>query len=161
VSIACAPSKSGASKLRLRNVPKAVPIPEISLEHGVVVVGRDASCDVKLESDRVSRFHCCLAEDGHGRVSVRDLGSTNGTRINGRLVRLGRMSPGDELTVGDVTFRLGAPKAQKPFFADADSGSRILEDFEHCAIELAPAPLGVRNVAAAAVKHAEAASEIP
>jgi pSer/pThr/pTyr-binding forkhead associated (FHA) protein len=44
----------------------------------VILVGRHARCDVRVESGRVSRRHCCLVLEGDHLV-VRDLDSTNGT----------------------------------------------------------------------------------
>jgi pSer/pThr/pTyr-binding forkhead associated (FHA) protein len=79
--------------------------PDIPLDHAPVVVGRDDACDARLGSTLVSRRHCCLAASD-GQVQVRDLGSTNGTRINGRQVESGRLRPGDELAVADLRFRL-------------------------------------------------------
>ena len=56
--------------------------PDINLDRPMVVVGRHPKCDTRLNSLRVSRHHCCVTrEDDH--VVVRDLGSTNGIRING------------------------------------------------------------------------------
>ena len=70
-----------------------------------VILGRDPSCQVRLDSPRVSRHHCCLTVAA-GAILVRDLGSTNGTRINGRGVTLGWLAPGDELSVAHLRFRL-------------------------------------------------------
>jgi pSer/pThr/pTyr-binding forkhead associated (FHA) protein len=78
---------------------------DITLDHFVVVVGRDRRCDVQIESFRVSRRHCCLVLDGRA-VLVRDLGSTNGTRINGRCVEAGVLLPGDELSIGHCRYHL-------------------------------------------------------
>ena len=69
--------------------------PDIPLEAQSLVIGRRRGCDVRLESFRVSRLHCVLAR-ADGVLWVRDLGSTNGTRINGRRVDSGRLRPGDE-----------------------------------------------------------------
>ena len=79
---------------------------DIELDRAVVVVGRHRWCDVRIASTRVSRRHCCLALDSDG-VLVRDLGSTNATRINGRLVDRGVLRPGDELSIADCRYRLG------------------------------------------------------
>ena len=79
---------------------------DISLDRAVVVVGRHHRCDVRIASTRVSRRHCRLAPDLDG-VRVRDLGSTNGTRINGRRVDRGVLRPGDELSIADCRYRLG------------------------------------------------------
>ncbi|QDV32660.1 FHA domain-containing protein [Tautonia plasticadhaerens] len=79
--------------------------PDIHLGQTVVLVGRHAHCDVRLDSSRVSRRHCCLVLEGDHLV-VRDLESTNGTRVNGDLVSVSRMVPGDELSIGLARYRL-------------------------------------------------------
>lgn len=73
-----------------------------------VTIGRDASCDVPVFHRSVSRRHCLL-HLGSGTATVRDLGSTNGTHLNGRrLVELEEASvaPGNLLRVGDVVLKL-------------------------------------------------------
>lgn len=79
--------------------------PDIPLDRPLTVVGRDPRSDARLDSILVSRRHCCLAT-GRGEVAVRDLGSTNGIRINGQRVEAGRLRPGDELSIGRFRFRL-------------------------------------------------------
>ena len=81
--------------------------PDIVLNRPMVVVGRHPACDARLDSLRVSRHHCCMTlEDGV--VVVRDLGSTNGIRINGQRVEFGRLRPGDELSIAHLRYRLEA-----------------------------------------------------
>jgi pSer/pThr/pTyr-binding forkhead associated (FHA) protein len=72
-----------------------------------LVIGRHSRCDVRLSSPRVSRYHCCLTDVG-GELAARDLGSTNGLRINGQRVTAGRLKPGDTLTIDQVDFRVEA-----------------------------------------------------
>jgi len=62
----------------------------------VLLVGSHSSCDIRIDSRQVSRFHCCVSriEDG---VIIRDLESTNGTWINGRRVESGCLRSGDKL----------------------------------------------------------------
>jgi len=79
--------------------------PDITLDRPLVLVGRHPQCDARLDSDRVSRRHCMLTKDAHG-VVVRDLGSTNGTWINGWRVACGRLKPGDEVAIAHVRYRL-------------------------------------------------------
>jgi pSer/pThr/pTyr-binding forkhead associated (FHA) protein len=79
--------------------------PDITLDRPLVLVGRHPQCDARLDSDRVSRRHCMLTKDAHG-VVVRDLGSTNGTWINGWRVACGRLEPGDEVWIAHVRYRL-------------------------------------------------------
>ena len=65
------------------------------------LVGRHAACDVVLEHPSVSRRHARLSfRDGHW--VLRDLDSTNGTRINGRPVVRCRLEPGDRLRLGSA-----------------------------------------------------------
>ena len=77
----------------------------ITLDRTMVVVGRHPQCDARLDSLRVSRHHCCMTQD-NGDVVVRDLGSTNGIRINGQRVEIGRLKPGDELSIAHIRYRL-------------------------------------------------------
>ncbi|MBI1348414.1 FHA domain-containing protein [bacterium] len=79
----------------------------IPLEKAILLIGRQADCDVSLTTSRkISRKHCCIAIV-NDTVVVRDLGSTNGVSINGnRIEQEGRLRLGDELMIGDVRFRL-------------------------------------------------------
>jgi len=79
----------------------------IPLEKAILLIGRQADCDVSLTASRkISRKHCCIAIVNES-VVVRDLGSTNGISINGsRIDREAQLRLGDELSIGDVRFRL-------------------------------------------------------
>src|SRR5262245_10178406 len=79
--------------------------PNILLDKPILLVGRHPECDIRVDSRKVSRRHCCIAQVGEGLV-VRDLGSTNGVRINGKRVQEGRLQPGDELTIGNNRFKV-------------------------------------------------------
>jgi hypothetical protein len=85
--------------------------PDIPVGPTPVIVGRDPWCDARLGSIRVSRIHCCLTEVD-GQVVVLDLGSVNGTRINGRPVDLGRLRRGDELSIAHLRYRLDNGRAR-------------------------------------------------
>jgi pSer/pThr/pTyr-binding forkhead associated (FHA) protein len=78
---------------------------DFRLDDPLTLVGRHQACEVCLDSSRVSRRHCCLAF-GHGEVLVQDLGSTNGTLINGRRVQKGLLQSGDVLGIAHLRFRL-------------------------------------------------------
>jgi pSer/pThr/pTyr-binding forkhead associated (FHA) protein len=86
--------------------------PVIALHRPVLLVGRHIECDVRLDSPKVSRRHCCLAM-AYDRVLIRDLGSRNGVRVNGRVVEEARLHFGDELAIGPVLFRLELEPAEK------------------------------------------------
>jgi len=63
------------------------------------VIGRSRECDLVLDDPNVSRRHAELRREDGG-WAVRDLGSTNGIKLNDRRSRGGRLSPGDEITLG-------------------------------------------------------------
>jgi predicted component of type VI protein secretion system len=106
------------------------------LSKPVVTIGREAGSDIVLEDPQVSRHHARLTQQGAGYV-VEDLGSTNGSFINGRRVMASTpLNPGDKLGLGDTVVlevqggsgaaetMVGAPMAQPvtpPTFAPAVS----------------------------------------
>src|SRR5512143_2678394 len=76
---------------------------------GEVVLGRDAGCAVHLDAEDVSRRHARVAPDGDGHVVV-DLGSTNGTFVNGEQLRdARRLAPGDRLAVASYVAKYLPP----------------------------------------------------
>src|SRR5437764_12661493 len=79
--------------------------PSILLDKPILLLGRHGECDIQLNSRKVSRRHCCIAHVNNYLV-VRDLGSTNGVRINGHRVIEGRLNAGDELTVGNFRYQV-------------------------------------------------------
>ena len=79
--------------------------PSILLDKPILLIGRHAECDIQIDSRKISRRHCCIAQVSDYLV-VRDLGSTNGIRINGIRVNEGRLNAGDELTIGNNRYRL-------------------------------------------------------
>jgi predicted component of type VI protein secretion system len=93
---------------------------DIPLDRTMVVVGRHPQCDARLDSLRISRHHCCMTQD-NGDVVVRDLGSTNGIRINGQRVELGRLRPGDELSIAHIRYRLDGGQAHEVTLVDRNS----------------------------------------
>jgi pSer/pThr/pTyr-binding forkhead associated (FHA) protein len=76
--------------------------PDILLDCRSVMIGRHPECDVLLDSLRVSRWHCVVTALRSDLI-VRDLGSPNGTWINGRRDAAGRLRPGDELWIAHIT----------------------------------------------------------
>jgi predicted component of type VI protein secretion system len=79
--------------------------PSILLDKPILLLGRHGECDIQLNSRKVSRRHCCIAQV-HDYLVVRDLGSTNGVRINGQRVLEGRLKAGDELAVGNFRYQV-------------------------------------------------------
>jgi pSer/pThr/pTyr-binding forkhead associated (FHA) protein len=73
---------------------------------GEYVFGRGAECHIRPNSDWVSRQHCMLRVTADA-VFVRDLGSRNGTLVNGtRVLAECRLGAGDQLQVGPLVFEL-------------------------------------------------------
>jgi len=72
---------------------------------GRLVLGRSSGCQLVFADDTVSRRHAELRLDD-GRWMLRDLGSSNGTWVNGRRVMEAEVAPGDELQLGACALRL-------------------------------------------------------
>jgi adenylate cyclase len=79
--------------------------PPLPLLQPRLLVGRDAACDVLLRNPSVSGRHCLLEWAG-GSWSVRDLGSKNGTRVDGVRCEEQRLPPGCTLWVGTLRFQV-------------------------------------------------------
>jgi len=69
-----------------------------------VTIGRGRDAKIKLVHGQISRLHCEVYED-HGELKARDLGSLNGTFVDGERVSDAALKPGGMLNIGSVTFR--------------------------------------------------------
>ncbi len=97
-----------------------------------VVLGRSAECDLPIDSPRASRRHAQVRLDGD-RVVVEDLGSRNGTFVNGeRLTGTRPLSGGDRIDVGGVT---------GTFCRSEGAGRELADDVEATAVFAAPQDL--------------------
>jgi hypothetical protein len=76
----------------------------VQLGPGVVTIGRAAECQVRLSDTSVSRRHAEVRAGADG-WSIADLGSTNGTRVNGAVVTERKLKDGDRIAVGDSQLR--------------------------------------------------------
>jgi len=82
------------------------------LPSDVTVIGRSSNCDLYIRLTSVSRKHCQLSRQ-EGVLKVRDLGSRNGTYLNGKRIDEAEVKAGDSIKVGPLTFVLqidGQPK---------------------------------------------------
>ncbi|WP_328430543.1 FHA domain-containing protein [Streptomyces sp. NBC_00443] len=100
------------------------------LHGGEIRIGRSAEADVPLDDPDVSRLHCAVTVAADGRVSVADLGSTNGTTLDGtRLTtRPVRFVPGALLRIGESALRLtpaGGPGARVRTEPDGEGHTRV------------------------------------
>ncbi|MFI2200566.1 FHA domain-containing protein [Streptomyces sp. NPDC020192] len=101
------------------------------LHGGRISVGRSADADVPLDDPDVSRLHCAVTVGTDGRVSVADLGSTNGTSLDG--VRVGerpvRVPAGGLLRIGESALRVtpsGGPGARVRTVSDGEGAVRVV-----------------------------------
>jgi predicted component of type VI protein secretion system len=72
-----------------------------------VTIGREEGNLLRLNDERVSRFHAKVQYD-NGEIILTDLESTNGTRVNGAVVRIRRLRPGDRVSVGRSVLLFGS-----------------------------------------------------
>jgi len=93
-----------------------------------MVLGRDDTCDISLDSRYVSRFQNLFMETPEGWLLI-DLSSTNGCFVNGRRVREHRLRDGDLIAVGQHQMRFAGPNGVRLPAApsDPDGGSTLLE----------------------------------
>lgn len=96
---------------RLIVMNKTTTAKQINLRaHGATTLGRAEQCDVVLDSQRVSRVHAEIVRRGEQLV-LRDLGSSNGTFVNGRRVLEQVLQHNDMVTLGDCQVRFLSPAA--------------------------------------------------
>ena len=80
---------------------------EVPMDRERVVIGRGREADLTLAEPTISRQHAAIEWDGGGYV-LQDLGSTNGSRVNGRRETRARLCEGDEIELGRLQVRLQA-----------------------------------------------------
>jgi pSer/pThr/pTyr-binding forkhead associated (FHA) protein len=88
-----------------------------------IVIGRAEDCAIRLSSSGISKKHCVITPISLTRVEVEDLGSSNGTYINGLLIKKHIMQPGDTLSVHNFVLQLTKkiPTAHASAAAASDS----------------------------------------
>ena len=89
---------------------------DIRLVKPVTVIGRGDDCELELPLPGVSRRHCEIRLN-KSIIKAKDLGSSNGTYVNGRRIDESSLSVGDKLKVGSVTFAVrinGVPERIVP-----------------------------------------------
>lgn len=79
--------------------------PPIPIVRDVTVVGRREFCDVQVPLASLSKRHCVLVRTD-GLLMVRDLATTNGTKVNGQRVVWAALLPNDRLTIGGYKMRV-------------------------------------------------------
>lgn len=75
----------------------------VPLKAGKILIGRHDDCQIRIPAANVSRHHCEVVTGGSG-VRIKDLGSSNGTFVNGHKVDDAELSAGDVLEIGTLLF---------------------------------------------------------
>ena len=118
---------------------------EIALPEGKFLIGREEDCHLRPNSELVSRHHCVFARDQYA-LRLRDLGSTNGTFVNGEPLKGGVvLNAGDHVKVGQLEFEvvLGAATEtpDAPEVGDVVSDDTSTVNTAETATEIPAAPL--------------------
>jgi len=85
------------------------PGPRLKITRVSSLIGRNPACDFVIDHGSISRQHCLLQITDRG-LHVKDLGTTNGTKVNGIVLKEGYINIGDKLTVGHLAFILEGEK---------------------------------------------------
>lgn len=98
----------------------------LPLTEGEHLAGRNAECSLVIDGDTVSRNHARFTVRA-GKVSVEDLGSTNGTHVNGtRISEPARIDPGDELKLGSEVLQVRR-RAASALTVKVDAESQVAD----------------------------------
>jgi pSer/pThr/pTyr-binding forkhead associated (FHA) protein len=94
--------------------------PAIPITRDVTVLGRREFCDIQIDHPSLSKRHCVLVKT-EGLLVIRDLATTNGTKVKGQKIRWAALLPDDRISLGSVKFRvyLGPDDALSPSEAEA------------------------------------------
>jgi hypothetical protein len=104
-------------------------------DRGVLLVGRDERCHLRLPHPTVSRLHATVLRL-HRRLALRDEGGPGGTRLDGAGCHVGFLDPGGTATVGDVALTVEGGEAAAP----RDDGARVADPYAFQALEEARHP---------------------
>lgn len=101
----CGMVRSPGVPMLAQLIPKQGGAP-VTLGRAITVVGRSSKmCDLVIDHTSISKQHCMLVKTD-GLIYLRDLGSTNGTRVNGQRVIRGALLPGDLVSFASITYRI-------------------------------------------------------
>jgi pSer/pThr/pTyr-binding forkhead associated (FHA) protein len=92
--------------------------------HREIVIGRSSDLDMVLVEDMVSRKHAKIVTDER-TVSIQDLGSTNGTFVNGEKIRKVELKDGDRILIGTSIIKLVALDGQTNAMSETEARSKM------------------------------------
>jgi pSer/pThr/pTyr-binding forkhead associated (FHA) protein len=111
--------------------------PPLDVTKELSVVGRKETCDLRLDHKSVSKLHCVIVKTD-GLLLLRDLGSTNGTKVNNQKVRRAALLLHDQLNIANFIFKVfigpddgpvGPTEATQQM--DAKEVARLVEQYGH------------------------------
>jgi pSer/pThr/pTyr-binding forkhead associated (FHA) protein len=110
--------------------------PPIPVVRDVTVIGRHESCDVVIQAPGLSKRHCVMVKTD-GLLVIRDLATTNGTKVKGQRVRWAALLPEDRVSLGGYKIRiyLGSDEMPSPSEVRRD---RALASAPPAALRTAP-----------------------
>lgn len=94
-----------------------------------VTIGRDSSNAIAIADQAVSLVHCEIVLE-NGRAGVTDLGSTNGTQVNGQRIISSALSDGDFLAIGKSKIRVEFPNVSDVAFVESSPSRTVVGDEE-------------------------------
>jgi pSer/pThr/pTyr-binding forkhead associated (FHA) protein len=89
-----------------------------------IVIGRSSELDMVLVEDMVSRKHAKIGASG-GEVVIQDLGSTNGTVVNGEKIKKVRLKEGDRILIGTSIIKMVSVEGGGAELSDVDAKQRL------------------------------------
>ena len=92
-------------KIVLISLDDTPSVPELVTDKLPLYIGSNQSADLCLDEPWVSDFHC-IVEQADNRLTIRDLGSRYGTRVNGSRIAEYELFPGDQLQIGKSTYQI-------------------------------------------------------
>lgn len=103
----------------------------IEIQKDLLLVGRQVNCDLRIEHKTISKLHCILVKTD-GLLLIRDLGSTNGCRVNGQRVKRAALLPNDVLSMAGFKFKVvlgpDSDNSSNPSPADRGDVTEVIDN---------------------------------
>lgn len=109
----------------------------IEIKRDLTLVGRSKQeCDLCINRKSISKLHCIIVRTD-GLLFVRDLQSTNGTKVNGQKIMRGALLPGDQLSFGSTKFRVHLGPDPEPEHSDMTQAiTGVADILDHAAFAI-------------------------
>ena len=114
----------------------------VEVTKDMIIVGRKADCDLCLDHKGVSKIHCVVVKTD-GLLVLRDLGSTNGTRVNGTRVRRAALLPNDKVSFANFHFQVHLGPLDVPVTAGEHTEAIRLDELPLAADDSNPSGKGL------------------